>query len=93
VIREQRRVLRVRDLRRVQPGIDPDDRLALARERRASRIGQAARAGEPLADAAPALELRQVLRARDEEHDHRPALRRATDLLQLHAVARRGEPR
>ena len=83
---QQGRHLRVRHFARVQPPIDPGDRLALAREPAGRRLVDAG-AGQLLAGATPMLQPFQVLFARNKQQQHRPPQHRRADLAHLDPVA------
>ena len=80
--------LAVRDLGRVNRGVDQIERLALGGELLRFGVRQPARIGQPPVDLDQPIELRQVLRRADTQQRVRVPHRRLAELLVLHAVCR-----
>ncbi len=92
VVRQLDRVLGAGDLAGVQPAADVHERLALARQQVGVGRAQSFGVGELLRDVPVVVELRQILRRRDD--GERPGMAGGRDphVHELDAVAGRGEP-
>ncbi len=89
-MRELWRHLRMRHFGRVQPGVDPDDRLAFHGQGLGCLFVDPC-PGELLADGAVSIEIRMVFRRRNCEQVQRSVQRRAADLTQRHTIAVGGQ--
>lgn len=79
-------LLRAEDLGGVEAAVDPDDPLAVARERPRLLGGDPLRASELLGDAPVALPVPEILRARDDRHQLRAPLGGDADGVEVHPV-------
>ena len=91
VVRELQNVLAARNLGRVQPAVDVDERFSLLGQTMRVGIRQAVRMREPLRDLAILLDVGQVLRARHEGEVPRMPVRRPSRLDQREPIACRVE--
>ncbi len=82
-------LLRAEHFGGVQPAVDPDDGLALARQRSRRVVRESLGEREPHGDLPVALEIAVILRRRHDRHEVRPALGRLADLLDDHAIGLR----
>ena len=88
VVGEQWRVLGPCDFCRVQAAVDVHERLALTRELTRRRVGEPGGMRQALRNLAIALDLLEILRARNEREVHRPALARLAGLDEADVLAR-----
>ena len=80
-----RQLLRAERFGRVQPAVDPDDRLAFLRQRARLIVGQPLGERQPARDVAVAREVLVVRRRRDDRHPLGPPLGGLPHVVERHA--------